>query len=229
MLDVLAGHADIVGDLVDLIALFSPGQDASAAQAVNGRVVGIVRVNVPIVFLDLAGNPFLPAPADGAAFPSSRIITSPRLLNLRITLTSLPRTSTSQRLPSRPSSLLTIGLIARLAIFGSSDSSTSSSAAWIRCEVQDLMQNGRTRTSRLKPLVSNVFVLLRNGLIDQVLRSKALVHDVGPIDQHPFLSCGRYHRRAVCVERRAPKWLAWPTRSVLNCQMILPENALRPA
>src|SRR5882672_12261619 len=68
MLDVLAGHADIVGDLVDLIALFSPGQDASAAQAVNGRMVDIVGVNVPIVFLDLAGNPFLPAAADGAAF-----------------------------------------------------------------------------------------------------------------------------------------------------------------
>jgi hypothetical protein len=42
MLDVLAGDADIVGDLVDLMALFSPGQDAGAAQAVNGRMVGIV-------------------------------------------------------------------------------------------------------------------------------------------------------------------------------------------
>ncbi len=41
VLDVLTGHADIVGDLVDLIALFSPGQDAGAAQAVNGRMVGI--------------------------------------------------------------------------------------------------------------------------------------------------------------------------------------------
>ena len=68
MLDVLAGHADIVGDLVDLMALFSPGQDAGAAKAVNGGMVGIVGVNVPIVFLDLAGNPFLAAAADGAAF-----------------------------------------------------------------------------------------------------------------------------------------------------------------
>ena len=37
MLDVLAGHADIVGDLVDLIALLGAGENPGAAQPVDGR------------------------------------------------------------------------------------------------------------------------------------------------------------------------------------------------
>jgi hypothetical protein len=58
-LDVLAGHADVVCDLVDLVALLGACQDA--AQAVDGRMVRVVGLDVPIVLLDLGGNPFFPA------------------------------------------------------------------------------------------------------------------------------------------------------------------------
>ena len=61
VLDVLPGHADVVGDLVDLVALLGPRQDAGAAQAVDGRMVSVVGLDVPIVLLDLGGNPFFPA------------------------------------------------------------------------------------------------------------------------------------------------------------------------
>ena len=37
VLDVLAGHADIVGDLVDLIALLGAGEDSGPAQPVDRR------------------------------------------------------------------------------------------------------------------------------------------------------------------------------------------------
>jgi hypothetical protein len=37
MLEVLAGHADLVGDLVYLTALFSPGQDDPEVVAIVGR------------------------------------------------------------------------------------------------------------------------------------------------------------------------------------------------
>jgi hypothetical protein len=40
VLDVLARHADVVGDLVDLIALLGARQNAGAAQPVDRRVVG---------------------------------------------------------------------------------------------------------------------------------------------------------------------------------------------
>ena len=68
MLDVLPGHADVVGDLVDLVALLGAGEDAGAAQAVDGRMVSVVGIDVPIVFLDLGGNPFFPAAAYLPAF-----------------------------------------------------------------------------------------------------------------------------------------------------------------
>jgi hypothetical protein len=70
MLDVLAGHADIVGDLVDLIALLGAGEDSGPAQPVDGRMVGVVRIDVPIVFLDLGADPFLPAAADASGVRS---------------------------------------------------------------------------------------------------------------------------------------------------------------
>jgi hypothetical protein len=68
VLDVLPGHADVVGDLVNLVALLGARQDAGAAQAVDGRMVGVLGIDVPFVFLDLGGNPFLPALAELAAF-----------------------------------------------------------------------------------------------------------------------------------------------------------------
>jgi hypothetical protein len=37
VLDVLAGHADIVGDLVDLIALLGAGEDSGPAQPVPAK------------------------------------------------------------------------------------------------------------------------------------------------------------------------------------------------
>jgi hypothetical protein len=37
VLNVLAGHADVVGDLVDPIALLGARQDAGASQAADGR------------------------------------------------------------------------------------------------------------------------------------------------------------------------------------------------
>ena len=61
VLDVLPGHADVVRDLVDLVALLGARQDAGAAQAVDGRMVSVVGLDVPIVLLDLGGNPFFPA------------------------------------------------------------------------------------------------------------------------------------------------------------------------
>jgi uncharacterized protein YbjT (DUF2867 family) len=66
--DVLAGHADVVGDLVDVIALLATGQHARATEPVDRRVVSLFGVDVPLVFLDLRGHPFLPALADNAAF-----------------------------------------------------------------------------------------------------------------------------------------------------------------
>jgi hypothetical protein len=66
--DVLARHSDIVGDLVDVVPLLGPGKDSRTAQAVDCRMVGIVRVDIPFVFLDLRANPFFPAAADDAAF-----------------------------------------------------------------------------------------------------------------------------------------------------------------
>jgi hypothetical protein len=48
VLDVLPGHADVVGDLVDLVALLGARQDAGAAQAVDGRMVSVVGLDVPI-------------------------------------------------------------------------------------------------------------------------------------------------------------------------------------
>jgi len=66
MVDVLARHADVIGDLVDLVALFGPSKDSGAAQAVNRGVIGVFGVDVPFVFLNLGGDPFLPAPAEFA-------------------------------------------------------------------------------------------------------------------------------------------------------------------
>ena len=37
MLDVLPGHADIVGDLVNLIAFLGAGEDSGPAQPMDGR------------------------------------------------------------------------------------------------------------------------------------------------------------------------------------------------
>jgi hypothetical protein len=51
VLDVLARHADVIGDLVDIIALLSAGKDSRAAQTMDGRVVGVVRFDIPLVFL----------------------------------------------------------------------------------------------------------------------------------------------------------------------------------
>jgi hypothetical protein len=61
--DVLTGHSDVVGDLVDLVALFGSSQNAGPAQPVDGRVVSVLGVDIPLVLLDLRGNPFLPAAA----------------------------------------------------------------------------------------------------------------------------------------------------------------------
>ena len=68
MQDVLAGHPDIVGDLVDFVALLGAGKDSRAAQTMDGRVVGVVRFDIPLVLLDLDSDPLLPAAAEGAAF-----------------------------------------------------------------------------------------------------------------------------------------------------------------
>ena len=56
MLDVLARHADVAGDLVDLIALLGARQNACAAQTVNGRVVGLDGVDIPLVFFTWAAT-----------------------------------------------------------------------------------------------------------------------------------------------------------------------------
>jgi len=68
VIDVLARHADVVGDLVDLVALFGTGQDAGAPQPMNGWVICIIRIDIPFIFLDLGGDPFLPFAADEATF-----------------------------------------------------------------------------------------------------------------------------------------------------------------
>lgn len=61
--DVLARHADVVCDLVNLVAFFGPGKDARSPQSVGGWMVGIVRIDVPFVFLHLFADPLLPAAA----------------------------------------------------------------------------------------------------------------------------------------------------------------------
>jgi hypothetical protein len=67
--DVLTSHADVVSDLVDVMALLGAGQDAGAAQAVDGRIIGLFRVDVPFVFFGLVAYPFLlPEAADFFAF-----------------------------------------------------------------------------------------------------------------------------------------------------------------
>ena len=57
-------HADVVGNLLDLIPQLAAGKDSRAAQAVNCRMLGVIRLNIPFVFLDLQTNPFLPASAN---------------------------------------------------------------------------------------------------------------------------------------------------------------------
>jgi hypothetical protein len=59
VLDHLPGHPHVVGDLVDIVALSVPGQDAGAAQPVNGRVLRLFRVDVPVVLRDYLGQPLL--------------------------------------------------------------------------------------------------------------------------------------------------------------------------
>jgi hypothetical protein len=63
MLNVLARHPDIVGDLVDFVALRGVCQDAGAAKTMDGGMVCFVGLNIPFVFLDLGSDPFLPAAA----------------------------------------------------------------------------------------------------------------------------------------------------------------------
>jgi hypothetical protein len=63
MVDVMAGHADVVGDLVDFVAFLGAGQDAGAAKTMDGRMVCFVGLNIPFVFFDLGRDPFLPAAA----------------------------------------------------------------------------------------------------------------------------------------------------------------------
>ena len=72
MLDVLAGHADIVRDLVDLIAFLGAGEDSGPAQPMDGRMVGVIRIDVPFVLLDLGGDPFLPPAANLASLRDVR-------------------------------------------------------------------------------------------------------------------------------------------------------------
>jgi hypothetical protein len=48
MIDAPARHTDVVGDLVDLVALPGARQSAGGVEPVNGRMVCVVRVDVPI-------------------------------------------------------------------------------------------------------------------------------------------------------------------------------------
>lgn len=48
MLHHLPRHADVVGDLVDLVTLLVPAQEAGAAQAVNGRVERVAALALAI-------------------------------------------------------------------------------------------------------------------------------------------------------------------------------------
>jgi hypothetical protein len=61
--DHLPRHADVIGDLVHLIAKGKAYQNASTAEAVDGGIVGVVGSDLPFVFADLSGHPFLPATA----------------------------------------------------------------------------------------------------------------------------------------------------------------------
>jgi hypothetical protein len=45
--DVLAGHADVIGDLVRLVALFGARQDARARKTMDRRMVGISCGSMP--------------------------------------------------------------------------------------------------------------------------------------------------------------------------------------
>ncbi len=54
MLDFLTRHADVVGDLIDIVSLLSAGKNAGATQAVYGRVIGIIGIDVQSYFLTCA-------------------------------------------------------------------------------------------------------------------------------------------------------------------------------
>jgi hypothetical protein len=58
--------------LVDFIALLGAGKNAGAAQSVDRRMVGVLGINVPFVFPDLARDPFLSAATQLLAFWSIR-------------------------------------------------------------------------------------------------------------------------------------------------------------
>jgi hypothetical protein len=57
VLHVLARHTDVVGDLVDVIAVLGAGEDTGPAQPVNGRVVCVFRIDVPFVLPGLRSKP----------------------------------------------------------------------------------------------------------------------------------------------------------------------------
>jgi hypothetical protein len=56
----LAGHADVVGDLVNILAFRPTCEDAGATQAMNGWPFNIVRVDFPFILGNLGCNPFPP-------------------------------------------------------------------------------------------------------------------------------------------------------------------------
>ncbi len=49
-LDHRTGHANVVRDLVNVVARGAPQQNAGATQAVNGRVGRVVGLDLPFVF-----------------------------------------------------------------------------------------------------------------------------------------------------------------------------------
>ena len=68
MFDVLTRHANVIGDLVNIVSLLGPSENASAAQPMNGWVIGLVGIDIPIVLFDLGADLLLPALAEGATF-----------------------------------------------------------------------------------------------------------------------------------------------------------------
>jgi hypothetical protein len=53
VVDHLARHPDVVGDLINIEAFHPAHQDAGTAQTMDGRPLYIIRVDFPCLFLDL--------------------------------------------------------------------------------------------------------------------------------------------------------------------------------
>ena len=69
MFDHLARHADVIGDLLDIVTQCSSRKNSSATKAVNRRMLRVQGIDIPIVFFNLVSDPNFPG---GGLVPLAR-------------------------------------------------------------------------------------------------------------------------------------------------------------